>query len=57
MVTPLHRFQNLNASGNAAGPSNVNNCRAIRTIRANNETQNSVPVGSTQRVQLNNNSK
>ncbi|KOC59623.1 hypothetical protein WH47_11365 [Habropoda laboriosa] len=54
MVTPL-RFQTLNAMENAAGPSNVNNCRVIQTtIRTNNETQNSFPVGSTQHPQLNN---
>ncbi|XP_053988460.1 uncharacterized protein LOC128892566 [Hylaeus anthracinus] len=56
MVTPLHRFQNLNATGNMAGPSNLNNCRMIQTsITANNnETQNRFPVGSSQRIQLNN---
>ncbi|XP_076675166.1 uncharacterized protein LOC143372634 isoform X1 [Andrena cerasifolii] len=55
MVTPLHRFQNLHATGNVAGPSAVNNCRVIRTmIRANNESENSFPVGSTQRTQPNN---
>ncbi|CAK9809507.1 hypothetical protein ANTPLA_LOCUS6220 [Anthophora plagiata] len=53
MVTPL-RFQTLNPMENAAGPSNVNNCRVIRTIRTNNEIQNSFPVGSTQQPQLNN---
>ncbi|XP_033361226.1 uncharacterized protein LOC117239616 [Bombus vosnesenskii] len=54
MITPLHRFQNLNAVGNTAGPSNMNTCRMIRTtIRPNNETQH-FPVGSTQHVQLNN---
>ncbi|XP_043254129.1 uncharacterized protein LOC122398391 isoform X1 [Colletes gigas] len=56
MVTPLHRFHNLSTAGSMAGPSNVNNCRLIRTsIRANNsETQNRFPVGSSQRTQLNN---
>ncbi|XP_076232768.1 uncharacterized protein LOC143178152 isoform X2 [Calliopsis andreniformis] len=56
MVTPVHRFHSLNSAGNVAGPSNMNNCRVIRTtIRANNETQNNLPVGSTQHTQLNNN--
>lgn len=55
MVTPLHRFQNLNAMGNEAGPSSTNNCRVIRTtIRPNNETQNNYPFNSTQHSQLNN---
>ncbi|KZC09685.1 hypothetical protein WN55_00819 [Dufourea novaeangliae] len=56
MVTPLHRFQNLNATGSVAGPSNVNHCRLIRTtIRpSNSESRNSFPVGSTQHTQLNN---
>lgn len=58
MITPLHRFQNLNTMGNTAGPSNINNCRMIRTtIRTNNETQSNFPVGSTQQPQLNNISK
>ncbi|XP_017884058.1 uncharacterized protein LOC108627363 isoform X2 [Ceratina calcarata] len=56
-VTPLHRFQNLNTMGNAAGPSNVHNCRVIRTmIRPNNDNENNCPVGSTQRSQLDNTS-
>lgn len=57
MITPLHRFQNLNTMGNTAGPSNINSCRMIRTtniIRTNNETQSNFPVGSTQHPQLNN---
>lgn len=58
MFTPLHRFQNLNTMGNIAGPSNMNNCRMLRTtIRTNNENQNNFPVGSTQHSQLNNISK
>ncbi|XP_076276317.1 uncharacterized protein LOC143207103 isoform X2 [Lasioglossum baleicum] len=56
VATPLHRFHSLSATGNSAGPSNVNNCRAMQTtIRpSNNENQNSFPVGSTRRVQPNN---
>ncbi|XP_076755050.1 uncharacterized protein LOC143425880 [Xylocopa sonorina] len=55
MVTPLHQFQNLNGMRNTAGPSNVNNCRVIRTmIRASDQSENDYPVGSTQRSQLNN---
>ncbi|XP_076654080.1 uncharacterized protein LOC143359763 isoform X3 [Halictus rubicundus] len=56
LTTPLHRFQSLTVTGNSAGPSNVNNCRAMQTtIRpSNNEGENSFPVGSTRRVQPNN---
>ncbi|CAL7947377.1 unnamed protein product [Xylocopa violacea] len=55
MVTPLHQFQNLNSMRNTAAPSNVNNCRVIRTmIRSNNESENNYPVDSTQHSQLNN---
>ncbi|XP_078044996.1 uncharacterized protein LOC144474212 isoform X1 [Augochlora pura] len=56
MVTPLHRFQSLNTTGNLAGPSNVNTCRATQTMLRpiNNESQNSFPVGSTRRAQPDN---
>lgn len=57
MVTPIHRFQSLNATGNLPGPSNVNACRLIRTtIRNHNESQYSSAGGSTQRNQLSNTS-
>ncbi|XP_066588915.1 uncharacterized protein [Prorops nasuta] len=55
MVTPVHRFQNINRAGSVAGPSNLNSCRFLRpSLRVLNDNRDSSPVNFIQHSQLSN---